>query len=281
MTVDPSGPATSSLSGRSAVITGGASGIGAVTARAFVNVGLNVLVVDRDEAAGEALLADLGSGSRFLSVDVRDSSAVKSAIDYAAEEFGRLDILFNNAGVGFNAPLVDHTDEAVDDLLNINLRATIVAARAALPHMLANTGGGVIINNASNGGAIGRAADPVYCASKHGVVGFTKSLALAHAHQGLRVNAICPGPIDTPMLWGNFRGVPKQDAVHRILASCPDPRIAQATEVAATVLFLVSDEARFINGVSLPIDGAKAAGVMPAHRYRQDFELREPVGGHA
>jgi NAD(P)-dependent dehydrogenase (short-subunit alcohol dehydrogenase family) len=105
----------------------------------------------------------------------------------------------------------------------------------------------------------------------------TKSLALAHAHERLRVNAICPGPIDTPMLWGNFKGVPREEALPRVLATCPDPRIAAAEEVAETVAFLVSDEARFINGVALPIDGAKAAGVMPAHRYRLDFALSEDM----
>jgi NAD(P)-dependent dehydrogenase (short-subunit alcohol dehydrogenase family) len=267
------------LRGRTVLITGGASGIGAEAAIAFAAAGAAVVLVDRDAGAGQAVVKELaatfGSPALFREADVRDPHLVTSAVEAAVVRFGRLDVLFNNAGVGFNAPLVDHPDEAIDDLLGVNLRATILASRAALPHLLRNASGGVIVNNASNGGVIGRAPDPVYCASKHGVVGFTKSLALAHAHEGLRVNAICPGPIDTPMLWGNFAGVPRAEAARKILASCPDPRIATAAEVAATVLFLASDSARFVNGVSLPIDGAKAAGTMPAHRYRLDFELRD------
>ncbi|MFE7423126.1 SDR family NAD(P)-dependent oxidoreductase [Rhodococcus sp. NPDC057529] len=256
-----------------ALVTGGASGIGAECARAFADAGAKVLVCDRNEEAGREVVDGIGSAARFASVDVRSADAVAGAVEQAVSDFGGLDVVFNNAGAGFNALLVDHSDQHIDDLLDINLRATILVCRAAMPHLLNNESGGVIINNASNGGVIGRAPDPVYVATKHGVVGFTKSLALAHAHQGIRVNAICPGPIDTPMLWGNFKDVPRDEALHRILATCPDPRVATTEEVAATVVFLASDAARFINGVALPIDGAKAAGVMPGHRYRLDFPL--------
>lgn len=265
------------LSGKVALITGGASGIGAACAQAFVDAGAKVLITDINSAAGEELASQINTGASFMQVDVRSNEALASSVRRAVDEFGRLDIVFNNAGRGLNAPLTEHSDADIDDLLSINLRAAVVVCRAALPHLIGNAGGGVIINNASNGGAIGRAPDPVYCATKHGVVGLTKSLALAHAHQGVRVNAICPGPIDTPMLWGNFAGVPREEALRKILATCPDPRVADAEEVAALVVFLASDAARFINGVSLPIDGAKAAGVMLPSRYRLDFELAEEV----
>jgi len=255
------------------LITGGASGVGAVCARAFVETGAKVLIADVDERAGREVVDQMGPAALFASVDVRSAEAVTQAVELIVGRFGRLDVVFNNAGIGFNALLTDHTDEVVDELLAVNLRAIILVSRAAMPHLLGNQSGGVIINIASNGGAVGRAPDPVYCATKHGVVGFTKSLALAHAHQGVRINAICPGPIDTPMLWGNFKGVPREEALRRILATCPDPRIASAEEVAAAVLFLASDAARFINGIALPIDGAKAAGVMLPPRYRLDFEL--------
>ena len=268
---------TAELTGRVGLITGGASGIGATCAEAFVAAGARVLVTDINEDAGQALADRLGPDAAFAAADVRSTGAIVSVVARAVATFGRLDIVFNNAGKGLNAPLVDHSDQDVDDLMAINLRAIIVTSRAALPHLIANANGGVIINNASNGGAVGRAPDPVYCATKHGVVGFTKSLALAHAHQGVRVNAICPGPIDTPMLWGNFAGVPREEALRRILATCPDPRVATPEEVAAAVTFLASDAARFINGVSLPIDGAKAAGVMLADRYRLDFPLAEEI----
>ena len=261
--------------GRVVLVTGGASGIGEATVRAFHDAGAAVVVADIDIALGERLTTELGSErSAFELLDVRSTGQVSAVVARTVERFGRLDVVFNNAGIGLNAPLVDHTDEQIDDLIAINLRAAILVSRAALPHLVANGGGGVIINNASNGGVVGRAPDPVYVASKHGLVGFTKSLALAHARDQIRVNAICPGPIDTPMVWANFANEPDRGvALHRILATCPDARLASAVEVAAAVLFLASDSARFINGVALPIDGAKAAGVMVADRYRLDFPL--------
>ena len=201
---------------------------------------------------------------------------MEAVLASTVERFGGLQILFNNAGIGLNALLEDHSLQQIDDLIAINLRASMLTSRLALPHLRANPAGGVIINNASNGGAVGRAPDPVYVATKHGLVGLTKALALAHAHERIRVNAICPGPIDTPMVWRNFAQVEdRSEALHRILATCPDPRLADADEVAAAVLFLCSDAARFINGVALPIDGAKAAGVMRADRYRLDFALAD------
>lgn len=263
---------------RVALITGGASGIGAATAHAFVRSGATVVVTDVDDDAGKQLVADLGERSSYRHVDVRSTDAIRDAVEQTVAQYGRLDVIFNNAGAGLNAPLTDHSDDDIDRLLEVNLRAAIVTCRTAMPYLIGNESGGVIVNNASNGGVIGRAPDPVYCATKHGLVGLTKSLALAHAHQGVRVNAICPGPIDTPMLWGNFQGVPRQEAERRILATCPQPQIAAASEVAATVVFLASPEAQFINGVALPIDGAKAAGVMTGDRYRLDFPLMDRQG---
>lgn len=256
-------------------ITGASTGIGVATARRFVEAGAKVAVSDITSAHAPQLLEELGEeNARFYEVDVRDDDSISAAISSTVEAFGRLDVVFNNAGVGLNAPLVDHTAEQIDNLLGVNLRGVILVAREAMPHLLANESGGVIINNASNGGLVGRAPDPVYTASKHGVIGFTKSLAVAHAHQNIRANAVCPGPIDTPMLWNFVRDVESDDeALHRLLLTCPMPRVASAEEVADTVLFLASDSARFISGAAVPIDGAKAAGVMPSHRYRLDFDL--------
>lgn len=266
--------------GKVVLITGGASGIGAATARALLDSGAQVMITDRNAGAAAEMATHLGLGSASFAADLRSADAATAAVAATVERFGRLNVVFNNAGLGFNGPLTDHDDEVIDDLIAVNLRATVMVCRAAIPHLLANTTGGVIVNNASNGGVIGRALDPVYCATKHAVVGLSKSLALAHAHQGLRVNAVCPGPIDTPMLWGNFEGVPREDAARRILATCPDPRIAAAGEVAAAVVYLTSDVARFVNGVILPIDGAKSAGVMPSDRYRLDFDIaKETVDG--
>lgn len=261
------------LRGRVALVTGSAGGIGAETVRELAAAGASVLATDVSDAGGTELFQELGESVRFKQADLRRSDEADRVVRAAVDVFGRLDIVFNNAGIGFNGALADHDDERIDRLLQVNLRSTIYVARSAIPHLLANSAGGVIINNASNGGVVGRAADPVYSASKHGVVGLTKSLALAHAADGIRVNAICPGPIDTPMVWANFVGVERGEAQRRVLASCPDPRIAHPREVAATVRFLASEQARFINGVALPIDGAKAAGIMPSDRYRTDFDF--------
>jgi NAD(P)-dependent dehydrogenase (short-subunit alcohol dehydrogenase family) len=265
---------------RVALITGGASGIGAATAQMFVHSGARVAIGDIDAGAGSDLAGRLGDRTRFVPLDVRSPEQIEQAVADTVEQFGRLDIVFNNAGMGLNAPLTEHSLDQIAALIDINLRAPTLMCRAAIPHLRRNPGGGVIVNNSSNGGLIGRAPDPVYVATKHGLVGLTKSLALAHVHERIRVNAICAGPIDTPMVWGNFAGVTdRSDALHRMLATCPDPRLADPDEVAAAVLFLCSDAARFINGIALPIDGGKAAGVMRADRYRLDFDLSEPVPG--
>jgi NAD(P)-dependent dehydrogenase (short-subunit alcohol dehydrogenase family) len=276
---------SSSLAGRVALITGGASGIGAATARVFTSAGIDVVLADISEASGNALVAELTESAgathgraTFVPSDVREPDQIEKIVATTVERHGRLDILFNNAGIGHNAPLVDHSLEDIDALIDINFRASVLACRAALPHLVRNPTGGVILNNSSNGGLIGRAADPVYVATKHALIGLTKSLALAHAHEGIRVNALCCGPIDTPMVWKNFASVTdRSEALHRMLATCPDPRLASAADVAEVALFLCSDAASFINGIALPIDGGKAAGVMVADRYRLDFEFTDPA----
>ena len=266
---------TQELQNKVALITGGASGIGAATAKTFVQAGANVVIADMNKEAGVSLASELGeSRVAFEYLDVRSAEQIVQVVSRTVERFGQLDIVFNNAGIGLNALLTDHSEEQIDNLIAINLRAVMLVCRAVLPHLKGNQRGGVILNNASNGGLIGRAPDPVYVATKHGVVGFTKSLALAHAHDNIRVNAICPGPIDTSMVWSNFKDVENRDeALRKILATCPDARLANPEEVAAAALFLASDSARFINGIALPIDGAKAAGVMTANRYRLDYPL--------
>jgi NAD(P)-dependent dehydrogenase (short-subunit alcohol dehydrogenase family) len=168
---------------RLVLITGGASGIGAATARQFATAGAGVVITDIDTDAGEALARELGSSrAHFLPLDVRAPEQVDEVVAAGVDRLGGLHILFNNAGIGLNAPLEEHSMEQIENLIAINLRAAILMSRAALPHLRSNADGGVIINNASNGGVIGRAPDPVYVATKHGLVGFTKSLALAHVH---------------------------------------------------------------------------------------------------
>jgi NAD(P)-dependent dehydrogenase (short-subunit alcohol dehydrogenase family) len=265
------------LASKVAVITGGASGIGLASARLFVQEGARVLLGDTDEAAGHQAADQLGGAAgsaAFLRTDVASGAEVRRLVDSAVERYGQLDIMFNNAGLGLAKPLVDTSEEEFDRLVAVNLKGVFLGCKYALPHLLANPNGGVILNTSSNGGLIGRPGDPVYNATKHGVIGLTRSLALAYADQRIRVNALCPGPIATPLLWSMQPGGMDREAfIRRAVASCPTPRLAAAEEVASAALFLVSDESSFISGIGLPVDGAKAAGVFNPDRYRLDFEL--------
>jgi NAD(P)-dependent dehydrogenase (short-subunit alcohol dehydrogenase family) len=265
------------LAGKVAVITGAASGIGAATARLFARGGARLMLGDLDEA-GVRRVAEQCSGEGgevgALRTDVTTGADVRRLVDSAVERYGKLDIIFNNAGIGMPGSILDRDEEDFDRVVAVNLKGVFLGCKYALPHFLDNPTGGAIVNMSSNGGLIGRPADPLYVATKHGVMGLTKSLALAYADRRVRVNALCPGPIDTPMIW---QGVPpemdREEFIRRAVAACPTPRMAAPEEVASAALFLASDEASFVSGVGLAVDGAKAAGVFNANRYRLDFDL--------
>ena len=265
------------LAGKIAVITGAASGIGLASARLFAQEGARLLLGDVDEVAGQQATDEIGGAegsAAFLRTDVASGAEVQRLVDSAVERFGQLDIMFNNAGLGLARPLVDTSEEEFDRIVAVNLKGVFLGCKYALPHLLANPNGGVILSTSSNGGLIGRPGDPVYNATKHGVMGLTKSLALAYADKRIRVNALCPGPIATPLVWAmQPGGMEREEFIRRAVAACPTPRMAAPEEVAAAALFLVSDESSFISGVGLPVDGAKAAGVFNPDRYRLDFEL--------
>jgi NAD(P)-dependent dehydrogenase (short-subunit alcohol dehydrogenase family) len=265
------------LSGKVVVITGAASGIGLAAARLFGREAAQLMLGDLDEDGGARAAEEIGASggtAAFLRTEVSSGTDVQRLMDGAVERYGRLDIVFNNAGIGFARSILDTSEEDFDRVVAVNLKGVFLGCKYALPHLLANPNGGVILNTSSNGGLIGRPGDPVYNATKHGVMGLTKSLALAYADRRVRVNALCPGPIATPLLWAmQPPGMERDEFVHRALASCPTPRMAAPEEVASAALFLVSDEASFISGVGLAVDGAKAAGVFNPDRYRLDFEL--------
>jgi NAD(P)-dependent dehydrogenase (short-subunit alcohol dehydrogenase family) len=258
-------------------ITGAASGIGKATATVCAAEGARLVLGDINRAGAEQVADTLrrsGADAESLAVDVTSSADVQRLIDTAVGRFGRLDIMFNNAGISMGGSILDRTEEDFDRVVAVNLRGTFLGCKYALPRLLDNDEGGVILNMSSNGGLIGRPADPLYVATKHGIMGLTKSLALAYADRRIRVNALCPGPINTPMIWSHRR--PDQDEeeyLRRAVASCPTPRMASPDEVARAALFLVSDDASFVNGVGLAVDGAKAAGVFNADRYALDFAL--------
>ncbi|MBI3979330.1 MAG: SDR family oxidoreductase [Chloroflexi bacterium] len=214
-----------------------------------------------------------GGDAFFLPTDVTVGGQVKALVGAAVSRWGGLDVVFNNAGISLTKPIGEVSEEEFDRLFAINVKGVFFGCKFALPYLL-ERGGGSIVNMSSNGGLIGRPGDPLYNASKHAVIGLTRSLAVAYAHRNIRVNALCPGPIDTPMMWAGATTPEERQAVlPALIATCPAARYGSPEDVAQAAVFLASDESRFISGVGLAIDGAKAAGVMPLDRYRLDFPI--------
>ncbi len=239
-----------------ALVTGGASGIGRATAQAFLRAGYATVLADRDETLGrqaEAEFAALGE-CLFIACDVSDEASVDAMIAATVARFGRIDAAFNAAGIdGVNATTVDCTVENWDRIMGINLRGLWLCLRRELEQMLRQEGGGAIVNCSSSAGLIGVPTLPAYTAAKHGVVGLTKVAALENARRNIRVNAVCPGMIDTPM-WQ--RSIPP-DVTEQLLVGDPIGRMGQPSEIAEAVLWLCSDAASFVNGQALAVDGGR------------------------
>ena len=261
------------LEGRVAVITGAASGIGLATARLFAREGARLFLGDVDEKAGRRAAEEMDGGqAEFVRTDVTSAADVQGLIDGAVERYGKLDIIFNNAGISMTKSIPETSEEDFDRIVAINFKGVFLGCKYAIPHLLENPDGGAILNMSSNGGLVGRPGDPLYSATKHAVMGLTKSLAVTYADKKVRTNALCPGAIDTPMIEGII-GSDREEGLRRVLANSPTPRMASPEEVARAGLFLVSPGSGYINGVGLAVDGAKAAGVFNADRYRTDFQL--------
>lgn len=241
--------------GKVAVVTGGASGIGAAAARLFHGEGASVVIGDLDAAAGQALAAELGTRARFQPCDVSRFAEVEALVALAPAEFGRLDILFNNAGIGSFSPIEALSVDDWKTVIAVDLDAVFYGMKAAIPLMRAG-GGGAIVSTASASGMAGDFGFAAYSAAKAGVINLTRTAALDHARDGIRVNAVCPGPVDTPILAG-IQAVPglRTDWEDRV----PMGRFARAEEIAEAVAFLASDAASAITGVSLPVDGGLTA----------------------
>lgn len=250
------------LEGRVAIITGASRGIGAATSRAFAAAGAAVALAARDEAA-LASLADqlLSGGGRAIAVptDVADPASVERLVDRTVGAFGRLDLAFNNAAGGGQrpTPLADLPVDAYDSAITITLRGVFLSMRYEIPAML-EAGGGVIVNMSSTAGLEGVGGLAGYVSAKHGVIGLTKTAALDYADRNLRVNALAPGPI----LTDNLKRA-GEDAQRLAALAMPMRRIGRPEEVAAAVVWLCSDQAAFITGATLPIDGGKLAGAAP------------------
>ena len=250
-----------SLAGKIALVTGGGSGIGRASALAFAREGAQVIVADTDAAGGEETLAQIrqaGGDGLAIRADVTDAADVAALVERAVAAYGRLDCAHNNAGIeGPRAALHEYPEEAWDRVLAVNLTGVWRCMRREIRQMLAQ-GGGAIVNTASVAGLIGSSSGIcAYNASKHGVVGLTKTAALEYARRGIRVNAVCPGLVETPMLGRLFGG----DAAlaERFAATQPTGRYATPEEVAAAVVWLCSDAAAYVTGLAMPIDGGYVA----------------------
>jgi len=251
---------TYDFSGKVAFVTGGSAGMGAATVRAFAEAGAAVAIVDVDGAAAERFAAQLnGEGLQGLGIacDVSDEGQVKEAVARTVAAFGSLDMAFNNAGIML--PPVDSADEAAeafDKIVAVNLRGVWASMKHELVQMRAQ-GSGAIVNCSSQGGLVGGSGRATYHATKHGVLGQTKSIALQYGPHGVRVNAVCPGTIATPMV-ERMTAAGELD-LEASAAGVPLGRLGRPEEVAAAVLWLCSDAASYVTGVALPVDAGYTA----------------------
>lgn len=251
---------TYDFGGQVAFVTGASAGMGAATARAFAEAGATVALADIDESAVEQTALELTRGGHEvlpLRCDVSDESQVAAAVGRTVEAFGRLDLAFNNAGIMI--PLADAADEpaeAFDRVTAVNLRGVWASMKHELAQMRSQ-GSGSIVNCSSLGGLVGNPGRASYHATKHGVLGLTRSAALEYGPRGIRVNAVCPGTIDTPMV-ERMAAAGELD-LDASRAAAPMARLGTADEIASAVLWLCTPGASYVTGVALPVDGGYTA----------------------
>lgn len=249
------------LEGKVAIITGAGSGIGRATSKIFAREGARLLLADIVEAAGNETLKavkDAGADAIFMKVDVSKASEPEAMVAKAVASFGRLDCAFNNAGIEGEGALTHKcSEENWNRVIAINLTGVWLCLKAEIAQMLSQGGGGAIVNTSSLAGIAGAVGGPAYVAAKHGVAGLTKAAALEYGRHGIRVNAVCPGPIRTPMMQRIMRG--SSEAEQRMIRSEPLKRFGEPEEIGETVAWLCSARASYVTGLPMPVDGGAFA----------------------
>jgi NAD(P)-dependent dehydrogenase (short-subunit alcohol dehydrogenase family) len=251
-----------SLDGKTALVTGGGSGIGRATALAYANDGARIVVADVNVEGGEEtvqLIKEAGGEAILVHADVSRPEDTQAMVAQAVETFGSLDCAFNNAGIGGGRDrnlTADYLEEDWDRVMSINLKGVWLCMKAEIPQML-KQGKGAIVNTASIAGLVGLSGTVAYVAAKHGVTGLTKAAALEYAKAGIRINAVCPGYIETPLIEGAFERM--EGYKERLESRHPLGRLGQPEEIAAAVLWLSSDAASFVTGHNMTVDGGYVA----------------------
>jgi 3-oxoacyl-[acyl-carrier protein] reductase len=248
------------LKNKVSLITGAGSGIGQAVALRFASEGAMVVIADRNLEAAEKtqyLIEQNGGVGHAIAVDVTQEQQVAAAIASTVEKFGRLDILHNNAGVSVLKSITETTESDWDFLFNVNLKGIFFGCKHAIPYMV-QQGGGVIINTASELAIVGQPLYTAYCATKGGVLAFTRALSVEWAAKGIRINAVCPGPIQTPMLQAEFNLATNPTAEEvATIQSIPVGRLGTPDDIARVALFLASDDAVFVQGTAIVADGGR------------------------
>jgi NAD(P)-dependent dehydrogenase (short-subunit alcohol dehydrogenase family) len=249
------------LSGRSVLVTGATSGIGAAIARTAAEAGARVMLTGRSAERGEAVRRDCGLEARFMSADVTQKGVAERLVEETVKQFGRIDVLVNNAGVEARGTIETVSDEDWHRILAVNVTGVFYMARAAVRAMK-RQGGGVIVNIGSDWSVVGGRQAFAYCASKGAVAQMTRAMALDHAREGIRVNCLCPGDTETPMLVSGLQ-VRTGDVVHGLKTlgeGLPLGRVARPEEIAKAAIFLASDASSFMTGALMLVDGGNTAG---------------------
>jgi NAD(P)-dependent dehydrogenase (short-subunit alcohol dehydrogenase family) len=244
-----------------ALVTGGGGGIGRVTSHAYAREGAKVAVVDIDGAAARAVAESItsqGGDAIGIATDVSSAEQVAAMVAQVVAHYGRLDIAFNNAGLDIeHEPLAKATEETFDKLMSVNVKGVWLCMKYEIEQMLKQGGGGAIVNTSSIGGLIGAARQPIYGATKHAVLGLTKAAAVEYGRKGIRVNAVCPGIIDTEMTERAIARDPRRKTY--IDQAHPIGRLGSAEDIAKAALFLSSEESAFVLGHALAVDGGFTA----------------------